>query len=97
MNRRKALVRQLAECRFYGKVAVSFFTCDRDLLSGVALGIAFRRPIDDFVMMSDNGAKHYKVKVVETNLYVSKMTLSDDVVSAIQKTLLTSPASYLYL
>ena len=47
--------------------------------------------------MSDDAAKHYKVKIVEANLYVSEMTLNDDVVSAKEKTLLTSPASYPYL
>ena len=97
VNRRKALVRQSNECTFYGKVAVEFFTCDRHLMSGVTLRIAFRRSIDDFVIMSDDAAKHYKVKIVEANLYVRKMTLNDDVVSAIEKTLLSSPASYPYL
>ena len=97
VNRRKALVRQSAECTFYGKVPVDFFTSDRHLLSGVTLRIAFRRSIDDFVIMSDDAAKHYKVRIVEANLYVRKMTLNDDVVSAIEKTLLKSPASYLYL
>ena len=47
--------------------------------------------------MSDDGAKQYKVKIVEANLYVRKMTLNDTVVSAIDKILLSSPASYLYL
>ena len=37
VNRRKTLVRQSAECTFYGKIAVDFFTCDRHLLSGVTL------------------------------------------------------------
>ena len=41
VNRRKALVRQSAECTFYSKVAVDFFTCDRHLLSGVTLRFAF--------------------------------------------------------
>ena len=97
VNRRKALVRQSAECTFYGKVAVDFVTCDRHLLCGVKLRIAFRRSIDDFVIMSDDTAKHYNVKNVEANLYVRKMTLNDDVVSAMEKTLLTIPASYPYL
>ena len=47
--------------------------------------------------MSDDAAKHYKVKIVEANLYVRKMTWNDEVVSAIEKTLLTSPAFYQYL
>ena len=70
VNRRKDFVRQSAECTFYGKVAVDFFTCDRHLLSSVTLRIAFRRSIDDFVIMSDDAAKHYKVKIVEANIVV---------------------------
>ena len=97
VNRRKALVRQTAEYTFYGKVAVDFLTCDRHLLSGVTPQLYFRRSIDDFVTISDDAAKSYKVKIIEANLYVRKMTLNDDVVSAIEKTVLSSPASYPYL
>ncbi|XP_075241774.1 uncharacterized protein F54H12.2-like [Convolutriloba macropyga] len=97
INRRKALVRGSAECTFYGKVAVDFFTCDRHLLSGVTHRISFRRSIDDFSLISDDAAKYYKIKIKEANLYVRKMILNDDVVSAIEKTLLSSPASYPYL
>ena len=32
---------------------------------GVTLRIAFRRSIDDFVIMPDDAAKHYKVTIVE--------------------------------
>ena len=66
--RRKNSVRESAECTSYGKVAVDFFTCDKHLLSGVTLRIAFRRSIDDFVIVSDDAAKHCKVKIVEANL-----------------------------
>ena len=76
-------MRQSAECTFYGKIAVDCFTCDRNFLIGVTLRIAFRRSIDDFVIMSDDAAKHYKLKIVKTNLYVRKMTLNDDVLWAI--------------
>ena len=93
--RRKKSVRESAECTFYSKVAVDLFKCDKHLLSGVTLRIAFRRSIDEFVIFSDDAAKHYKVKIVEANLYVRKMTLNDEVVSAI-KTLLTSLAAYPY-
>ena len=54
-------------------------------MSGGTLRIDFRRSIDYFVSMSDDAAKHYNVKIVEANLYVRKMTLNDDVVSAIEK------------
>ena len=77
-------MRQSAECTFYGNVAVNFF-CERHLLSGVMLRIAFSRSKKDFVIMSDDAAKHYKVKIVEANLYVHNMKLNDDVVSATEK------------
>ena len=44
--------------------------------------------------MSDDPAKHYKVETLEANLYVRKVTLNDDVMSAIEKTLLSSPAYF---
>ena len=46
-NRRKTLARGSGECTFYGKVAVNFFTSDKNLLNGVTLRIAFRRAIDE--------------------------------------------------
>ena len=70
VNRKKSLVRQSNECTFYGMVAVDLFTCDRHPMSGVTLRIAFRRSIDDFVIMSDDAAKHYKVKNVEAKICV---------------------------
>ena len=66
-------------------------------MSGVTHRIALRISIDDFVFMSDDAAKHFKVKIVKTDLFLRKMTLNYDVVSAIEKTLLTSLASYPYL
>ena len=46
--------------------------------------------------MADDPAKQYKVEILEANLYVRKMALNDDVMSAIEKTLFSSPASYPY-
>ena len=37
---------------------------------------SFRRSLDDFVTISNDAAKSYKVKIVEANLYVRKMTSS---------------------
>ena len=62
----------------------------------LALRIAFRRSIDDFVIMSNDPAKHYNVEILEANLYVRKMTLNGDVMSAIEKILLSSRASHPY-
>ena len=46
--------------------------------------------------MSDDPAKYYKVESLEANLYVRKMTLNNGVMSAIEITLLSIPASYPY-
>ena len=60
----------------------------------MTLRVFFRRSIDDIVTISDDAVKSYKVKTIEADLYMRKMTLNDDMVSAIEKTLLSSPASY---
>ena len=82
--------------QYYGRVAVDFFTTDCHLLNGVTLRIAFRRSPDDFVVYSDDAGKHYKVAIVEANLYVRKMTVNDNVVASIERTLMKSPAIYPY-
>ena len=50
----------------------------------VTLRISFGRSVDDFSLISDDAAKSYKMKITEANFYVRKMTLNDDVVSAIE-------------
>ena len=47
-------------------------------------------------MMSEDGAKHCKLKIDEANLFVQKMTVSDNVVGAIEKTLLKTSAMNRY-
>ena len=46
--------------------------------------------------MSDDSAKQNILKFVKINLYVRKMNFNETVVSATEKTLLSSSASYLY-
>ena len=55
-----------------------------------------RRSQDDFAVISEDAAKHYKVKIDEANLFIRKMTVSDNVEGAIEKTLLETPAIYRY-
>ena len=64
-------------------------------LSGVTQRISFRRSSNEFVVISASH-KHYNVKKIEANLYVRKMTIADLVLSAIEKTLLKTPAVYRY-
>ena len=55
-----------------------------------------RRSQDDFAVISEDPAKHYKFKIEEANLFIRKMTVSDNVVGAIEKTLMKTPAIYRY-
>ena len=45
-----------------------------------------RRSQDDFAVISEDAAKHYKVELEEANLFIRKMSVSDNVVGAIEKT-----------
>ena len=89
-------MRESEQITLYGKLAVDFFSCEKHLVSGVALRLSFRRSQDDFVTISETAAKNYKVKIDEANLFVRKMTVSDNFVGAIEKTLLKTPAMYRY-
>ena len=84
---RQLTVRRSAQITMYGKIATDFFSCEKHLASGVHLRISFQRSQDDFTIISEDGAKHYKIKIDEANLFVRKMTVSDNVVGAIEKTL----------
>ena len=92
---RKALVANSQENYFIGKPASDILTCDKHLLSGVTRRISFRRSTNDFAVISEP-KKHYKVRIIEANLYVRKMTIADHVLTAIEKTLLKTPAVYRY-
>ena len=48
-------------------------------------------------MMYEQPNKHYQVQITEANLYVRKMTVTDFVLSSIEKTLLKTPAIYNYI
>ena len=89
---RKTTVRQSARITLYAKSAVNFFSCEKHLVSGITLRFPMRRSQDDFAVNSEDAAKHYMIKIGETNLIIRKMTVSDNVVGAIGKTLLKTPA-----
>ena len=63
----------------------------------VTIKLSLRRSPNDFVVISEDAAKHYKVQIIEANLYVRKMTVTDYVLSSIEKTLLKNPAIYNYI
>ena len=57
---RQLTVRRSAQITMYGKIATGFFSYEKQLASGVTLRISFRRSQDDFMIVSEDGAKHYK-------------------------------------
>ena len=79
-----------------GPLELAFLPCDKHLLSGVTLRLSYRRSHEDFLDISEDAAKHYKLQILEANLYVRKMTVTDHVLSAIESTLLKTPANYPY-
>lgn len=96
LQARKDAIKESREYSVFGRLAVDFFSCDKHLLSGVTLRINLRRSRDAFAVISESNVKDYKVNIIEANLYVRKMTVSENVVTAIEKTLLKTPAMYRY-
>ena len=69
------------------------FESQRELVR-VTLRLSYRRSHEDLLIISEDAAKHYKLQILEANLYVRKMTVTDLVLSAIESTLLKTPANY---
>ena len=90
----KTLVAQSFEATFIGKPACDILTCDKHLLSGVTLRFSFRRSSNEFVTIAETAAKNYKVKIEQANLYVRKMTITDNVLGTLEKQLMKTPAAY---
>ena len=96
-ERKGLLVVASSELKLFGKIVCNFLSCDKHLLSGVTIRLSFRRSPNDFVVISEDAAKHYKIQIIEANLYVRKMTVTDYVRSFIEKTLMKNPAIYNYI
>ena len=94
VTERKGLVAASNELRLFGKIACDSLSCDKHLLSGVTIRMSLRRSPNDFVVISEDAAKHYKIQIIEANLYVRKMTVTDYVLSSIENALLKKPAIY---
>ena len=78
---RTAETRESAEIYFIGRIAWDFFSCDRILISGVTLRISFLRNRPENALVYDDETKDYKIEIIQTILYVRKMTVSDNVYS----------------
>ena len=62
----------------------------------MTLRIFFVRSKPEIVLIHDDVAKNYKITITQANLYVRKMTVSEQVFIAIEKTLTKTPALYRY-
>ena len=62
-----------------------FLICDNHFLSGVILRLSCRRSHEGFLIVFENAAKHYKLPILEANLYLRKMIVMI-VLSAIEST-----------
>ena len=78
-------MRQSVQFTLYGRLAVDVFSCEKHLVSGVTLRISFRRSQNDFVIIGEADTKHYALTIDSANLFVRKMTVTENVVSAIEK------------
>ena len=67
---------------------------DRHLFSGVTSRLSLRRSPNDFVVISEDAAKHYKVQTIAADLYIRKLTVTGYALASIEKTLLKKPTSY---
>ena len=73
-----------------------FFSCEKHLVSGVELRISFLRTRPEFCLIYEDADKDYKVNRTQANLYVGKMTLTENAYSAIETTLAKATARYRY-
>ena len=95
-NDRESETRRSTTLSFIGKVAADFFTCDKHLISGVTLRLTFLRSRPEFCLIYDNATKDYKVSITQANLHVRKMTVTENVYTAIETNLTKMPAIYRY-
>ena len=93
---RQGETKESTTVNFIGKVAADVFSCDKHLLSGVTLRISFLRSRPNFSLIYDDDAKDYKIEISQANLHVRKMTVSENVYSAIESTLAKASAMYRY-
>ena len=49
----------------------------KQILSGVTIRLSLKRSSNDFVVISEDAAKHYIVQLIEANLYFRRMTAND--------------------
>ena len=87
-DKRKQAARESAQLPFMENLLrISFCSCEKHLVSGVSLRVSFRRSRVDIATIGEAAGQNYLVNLDEAKLLVGKMTVSDNVVGAIEKTL----------
>jgi hypothetical protein len=94
---REQATRRSAVVYFYGKLAVDFFTCDKLLVPNVTLRIKLVRSHNDFVIISDAADKHYSVVIHEANIFVRKLSVTENVYESLERSLQQHPALYRFI
>ena len=77
-TKREAETRSSATVTFIGRVASDFFSCQKHLIIGGELRISFLRTRPEFCLIYDDAGKDYKVNITQANLYIRKMTLTEN-------------------
>ena len=60
----------------------------------MTIRLSLRRSPNNFVVISEDADKPYKIQPIEASLYVRKMTVTDYVLLSLEKTLLKYPTCY---
>ena len=81
---------------FIVKIAANFFPGDKHLIIGVSSPISIVRNRPDYCLIYDEEAKEYKVEITQATLFVNKVTVSDNIYSAIETTISKTPLVYRY-
>ena len=85
------------ELKLFGKIACDFLSCDKHLLSSVALDCHLDVLLTILLSYLKMQLNTTRFQIIEANLYVRKMTVTDYVLSSIKKILLKNPANYNYI
>ena len=75
----------------FGEIAAGIY-CGKQLLSDVTLRISFARSKPEFALIYDGDDKNYQITLCQANLCVRKMTVSDQIFTAVENARPKTPA-----
>ena len=77
-----------------GLLHCNLINLDHPLLNGLPLKIVLHRQRDSFVLMDDDTSRDCRVRIIEAQVYVRYVKLSDEKYKNIQQSLPATPACY---